>query len=349
MNTSTNFFLGANSNIGFVSYFKQLREQYGSLQLFILKGGPGSGKSSLMKKVSSYALSLGHNVELIPCASDTSSLDGFIDTDASFAMIDGTAPHTEDPSLPGALHHIIYTGDFWNTKFLSEKQAQIKFLSTKISDLHLGAGAYIKAASALLEENLRISEKYADKKRAADLSEEICNLLSKGTSPGEETRLLSAVTVGEIKYFQNTVNSFADKIYVLADPWGGFSDILFGYVRSHAAFLSVKRIHCPCSVLPKKTDHMLFPDARTGIVTENSFLPSSFKNAVRAENLYYEIPNLSFLEENEKVAATLLKKASFLVKEAKSLHDELEHIYVSAMDFSKMDALFEKIIRRFYM
>ena len=51
MKENPRFFLGANSKKGFVSYFDGLQEKSDSLQLLILKGGPGSGKSSLMKRV----------------------------------------------------------------------------------------------------------------------------------------------------------------------------------------------------------------------------------------------------------------------------------------------------------
>ena len=47
------FFLGANSPQGFVSRFDQL--DYGDPQwhTFIIKGGPGCGKSSFLKRLSS--------------------------------------------------------------------------------------------------------------------------------------------------------------------------------------------------------------------------------------------------------------------------------------------------------
>ena len=51
MTNSTHFFLGANSGRGFQSLFPQFcaPEQYHDL--LVLKGGPGAGKSTMMKTI----------------------------------------------------------------------------------------------------------------------------------------------------------------------------------------------------------------------------------------------------------------------------------------------------------
>lgn len=348
MNDLTKFFLGANSHIDFVSYFKQLQEQSDSMQLLILKGGPGSGKSSLMKKVLKYALNHNHEVEVIPCASDPLSLDAFIDKTAEFAMMDGTAPHMEDPSLPGANHHILYTGDLWDCDILNQNSGKIRHLNARIGDYHKGAGAYIKAASALLEENLRYSKKYINKAALAAFAEKICATIPKGGYKVEKVRLLSAVSVGEIKYFKETISSLADKIYVLDDNWGGAADFLMQAVEGTTALLGTQILRCPCSIMPEKTDHIIIPAAKLAVVTQNRFLPIDIGEKNAADKFYNPMPDAALLDERLSQAQILLGKACVLVKEAKLLHDKLELIYVNAMDFSHMDGFFEDIIKKFY-
>ena len=48
------FFLGANTPQGFVSRFDQLANPAEGWREFVLKGGPGTGKSSLMRKVAEH-------------------------------------------------------------------------------------------------------------------------------------------------------------------------------------------------------------------------------------------------------------------------------------------------------
>lgn len=69
------YFLGANSAGGFFSHYDQLMPTNGKLTR-ILKGGPGCGKSTLMKKVAARAEQLGLQPERILCSSDPDSLDG---------------------------------------------------------------------------------------------------------------------------------------------------------------------------------------------------------------------------------------------------------------------------------
>ena len=348
MNYKSNFFLGANSNMGFVSYFKQLQEQSDSMQLLILKGGPGSGKSSLMKRVAAFAQERGHMLEIIPCASDPSSLDALIDLTANFAMMDGTAPHIQDPSVPGALHHIIYTGDLWDTDKLYKNKDKIKKLSQSISDLHTGAGAYIKAAASLLQENIRYSENYINKEAAAEFIKKIVKKLDDGKFSTEKHRLLSAVSVGEIKLFSKTPNAFADKIYILEDNWGGASSYILSRIYDAAKLSGSDFIHCPCSIIPQKTDHLIFPEKSLAVVTENNFLPFSSGARTDCLKFYHSMPLEGVMEERLASAEKLLARACNNVEKAKRLHDELEAYYVQAMDFSRMDSFFENIKDRFY-
>ena len=68
MQSQIRFFLGANSPRGFVSLFDQLEHGKDGWRMFVMKGGPGSGKSTLMKKVAARLAGEGHRMELIPCA-----------------------------------------------------------------------------------------------------------------------------------------------------------------------------------------------------------------------------------------------------------------------------------------
>lgn len=347
MNT-VKFFLGATSEKGFVSYFKQLQNHTDSMQLLIFKGGPGSGKSSLMKKVAAYSESTGHTVEYFPCASDPHSLDAIIDRTANFAIMDGTAPHTEDPSLPGALHHIMYTGDLWDSGKLRLQKDEIEFFSDLTGEYHKSAEAYIRAAGSLLGENLRVSGKYVNEAPIYEFVKKALGRISHRENFSEDIRLLSAVTIGEIKFFEETIPLFADKIYVIDDEWGGAGNMIFDAVRNICRMNGLKIILCPCSVMPHKTDHIIIPDLKTAFTVGNRFFRCHSGESIKGEMFYTTGIDKAVMERRCLDAEKLLSRASLLIKTAKKTHDRLERFYINAIDFKKADGLFEEIKRRFY-
>ncbi len=87
------FFLGCNTPQGFVGRLEQLTSPSKLDMLYLLKGGAGSGKSTIMKKIANKAMELGEDVELIRCSSDFESLDGVILPQRKTAIFDGTLPH----------------------------------------------------------------------------------------------------------------------------------------------------------------------------------------------------------------------------------------------------------------
>jgi hypothetical protein len=91
MGKKKSYFASANSSQGFVSYFEYVLK--GAEKVYVIKGGPGCGKSTFMKKIGEDLLNAGYDVEFVWCSSDKDSLDGIVVPEMKFAMVDGTAPH----------------------------------------------------------------------------------------------------------------------------------------------------------------------------------------------------------------------------------------------------------------
>ena len=87
------FYLGANSPTGFYSLYDQLLDPAEAADIVILKGGPGCGKSSLMRRVAKAVEGRGLDVEYIQCSGDPDSLDAVVFPALKTAIVDGTAPH----------------------------------------------------------------------------------------------------------------------------------------------------------------------------------------------------------------------------------------------------------------
>lgn len=92
----TRYFLSALTGAGYYALHRQfLRppERY----FCILKGGPGCGKSTFLKRVGDAGRAAGLAVVRLHCAGDPASLDGVYFPEKRSGFFDGTAPHTVDP------------------------------------------------------------------------------------------------------------------------------------------------------------------------------------------------------------------------------------------------------------
>jgi len=341
------FFLGSNTKRGFVSLFDQLRDPRNGYRLYILKGGPGSGKSSLMRRIAKVMEEHGHNVEYIPCASDPKSLDAILDYDAKTALVDGTAPHTLDPNYPGAYDTIINLGDSWDQKALSRNKQKIIELSDKISLYHSLATSCITAAAALQDCNKMISNTYVNQSAVQAFVQKFVQEIKDSPTGQERRRLLSAVSVGKTMFFDDTLILLCPKLYVISDEWGAASDSLLSSLRNLALINKLDFTTCFCSIrIPDKIDHLLFPSARAGVTTANSFHSTSYKSGIDIDGLMNPIDkaDLEIMTNHLSDAKHLIETASNHIARAKQLHDELEAFYIEAMDFSKVDNIFDRIV-----
>jgi hypothetical protein len=68
---------------------------------YILRGQPGTGKSTLIKKIAQKALKKGYYVDMYHCSLDPDNIDMIVIEQLNTAVIHGTDPHEIKPSRPG--------------------------------------------------------------------------------------------------------------------------------------------------------------------------------------------------------------------------------------------------------
>lgn len=347
-NTNIRFLLGSNTKRGFVSLFDELKDPIDSKRLYIIKGGPGSGKSSLMKRIIKLLESKNHNLEFFHCASDPKSLDAFIDHDAKIAMMDGTAPHIMEPSYPGAYDNIINMADCWDNDKLIKNKVNIIKLSDTISSYHRMATSSILAATALLDNNMQIANNYINHDRVNDFVAGFIKKLDGCKVGKEKKRLLSAVSVEETVFFCDTISELASTLYILPDIWGAASNLILLRISQIAASMNLERIICYCSIrTPDKIDHIIFPSKGIAITTANDFHSTKDSKQHVIEDLMLSIPKTEHdqMHLHLNTAKDLINTATNHIKMAKLLHDDLESYYIEAMDFSKVDIIYDKIVK----
>ena len=200
-------FMGALTPYGFVGHFDSLCEARLPLRLFTIKGGPGCGKSSTMKRIAERLTVAGHDVELVHCSSDPASLDGVICPSLGFAVADGTAPHIIEPILPVAGQNVISLYDFIDEN-ISLHADELRELFSKNARCFTRANRFISASASLYGDLVRTSSGFLVSKKLDDYIKGLCERLfpkEDSVKGGEEIRFLCAPTPeGLTSFFQKT-------------------------------------------------------------------------------------------------------------------------------------------------
>lgn len=92
-------FFGSGTAAGAKDYVETITE--GLPQRYFIKGRPGTGKSTFLRKIAEYALSRGFDTEIYHCSFDPSSLDMVVVRERGLCIFDSTAPHEYEPERAG--------------------------------------------------------------------------------------------------------------------------------------------------------------------------------------------------------------------------------------------------------
>lgn len=335
------YFLGANSPQGFYSLYDQLICPEQARAIYILKGGPGCGKSTLMRRVGALAEQAGVPVEYIICSGDPASLDGVILPTLDAALVDGTAPHVVEPKYPGVVESYVNLGDCYDRAALAPLRDEI------IGCMKGYQGCYRRAyrcldAAAQIQADLRVTlstpdlEERLEKRARGILSREVRR--KKDAQPGQVVqRFLSGVThSGPMALFE-TVQAQCSKIYELSDSYG-LGHGLLAYLLTGATAAGWDVVACPSPMAPERLEHLLIPELGLAFVTSTPALPYPGHPYRRLRLDAMADPALvrrsrPRLRFARKVSAALVEEAVSSLAQAKAMHDELEALYNPHVDF----------------
>ena len=143
----TRWFLGSNSVRGFCSLYDGYCRGEGDF-LRVIKGGPGCGKSSFMRRIGEAASGKGLDVEYIHCSGDPDSLDGVYIPALRLGYADGTSPHIMDPVCFGATGDYLNLGAFCDCARSRGAAAQLEGLTAAYKAHYARAYSLLAAAGA---------------------------------------------------------------------------------------------------------------------------------------------------------------------------------------------------------
>lgn len=352
----TEFFLGANTPLGFFSLFDQLYNPNENWFCHILKGGPGTGKSTLMKKIAEKSRKKNIKYELIRCSSDPKSLDAVILEDLKKCFVDGTSPHTIDPIYPGISDEIINLGEYWNKKSLNKSREKIIKLYKENSKLHTISKKYLTAFGYAYDYNSNIAKESINYKKLKKFCEKFAKQILKAENENgnEKLRFISSITPDGYIYLEKNIEVLCDKVFIIEDSYNFLGNYILSFLRDYALNLNHSIITCPSPFAPSQQIEALFvTDINLGFIIKNQFY--SYKTLKNTNIEFEKISTKRFLEKeriaeskniinfNNKICSEFIKESVYNLSLARNTHDEIESIYSYCMDYKKINKITQKL------
>ena len=346
------YFLGANAPTGFYSLYSELIPYETARAVYILKGGPGCGKSTLMRQIGTRMEQAGFDTEYILCSGDPDSLDALVLPQKGVALVDGTAPHIIEPKCPGAVERYVNMGDCYDSTALYPLRGAIMDCMKGYKECYSRAYRCLDASAEIFEDirstllTDALNEKLAKRARGI-LSRELP--LRKGAEAGTvRQRFLGAVTHKGVLCLYDTALAQCSRIYELSDSYGLAHELLV-HLLSGAVEGGYDAVACPDPMAPNRLAHLIFPEQRLAFLSTQPSLPLPIRpyrrirmDAAVDRTLLFQ--NRQKLHFSQRISTALLEEGVVSLAQAKAMHDDLEAVYNPHVNFNLVSELSNNLI-----
>ncbi len=343
------YFAGGNTSKGFYSLFEDNISKLD--KVYILKGGPGNGKSTLMKNIANVIQEKGYNVEFIHCSSDSNSIDGIIFPSLKIGIVDGTAPHVIEPKVPGVIEEYVNLGSAWDVTQLHDKKDSIKQLIDDKGKAYESAYQSFADALAVHDEWESIYISNMDYAKLNNLTDELKALYFGEISLNKESnvrhRFLGAATpIGAVDFVPNLTEGIRKRYFLKGRPGSGKSTLLKKLAQTaESKGFDVEIYHCGFD--PNSLDMLIFRELSIAIF--DSTAPHEYFPSKEGDEIIdlYDIAikqGTDELYENQisEISARYREKmneGTAYLAQAKNAHEHLEKFYKESVDFKQVEAI----------
>ncbi|MEW8972691.1 MAG: hypothetical protein AB2375_00730 [Tissierellaceae bacterium] len=338
-------FPGGNTSQGFFSFHDNIIGKDRNM-LYILKGMPGGGKSSMMREIGERALNSGYDIEYHHCPSDPDSIDGIVINGLGIGIIDGTPPHAVDPIYPGLIDKIVDLARFIDREELKKYREQIIEAKANNKQAYRKAFNYFKGAKCIYDEIETSNSSHVDvmkvNREIRDIIEEIFKEEKEILSDrGFKLRHLfsNAYTPdGYVDYTEFILSDISNRYYIQGDIGTGKSKIFNRILEE----VKLRDYHAEIyynSMMPDRIESILIFEIDT-IISANRAI-EKFPHISINLNDYFDT---SYIDEKDyRIYETLIERGIEGLKGAKKNHLALERAYKQTVDYESISDIREEI------
>jgi energy-coupling factor transporter ATP-binding protein EcfA2 len=340
-------FTSSHTSQGFYTFIPELVSGLG--KVYILKGAPGSGKSTFIRLLGEVMSQQGYDVEFWVSALDPVTPDGVYIPKLDAAVINGSLSQPIDPKYPGIRESIINLGEYWDQSIV-ERQFQEIIQQVDRTEKYQGQAVNILKEASRVKEDIRQAN-------SAHLNMEKIEQLIKNLSteimdnrPGEKHYFAGVITGDGLVDYINELSADCKKRYIFKGPSGsGKSTVIHELAREakqRGYFLEY--YHCGLEV--EYLVMVIIRNLQLALIeaghVEVAIKPGDVTVEMTQYLDGYDADQVA-VENNElyRRFEALLLQAQLELEKAYQSTREVKKIYTSAMDFEHLDRKRQEITR----
>src|SRR5690625_3665568 len=363
--TLRRMFPGGNTSQGFVSYYEYIVPP-DTGYTFVLKGGPGTGKSTFMRRIAEEMLALAVDTEYHHCSADPPSVDAVAFPASCVAVVDGTAPHVVEPDHYEVSGEIVDLGAFCDAIPIRRHRSRIEALRHDARQAFARAYRYLAAAGHVRDDWAAVHKARRDEAKLRRRRQRLLQTVFDQAAPplpedpaasaqrsgslwpkGCRRRLFAASITPEgwRHHVDSVIPPGFRTVVVHGEPGTGREELLRS-VAEEAVLrgLTVEEYRCPFD--PRVIDHVVLPDVGAAVisyVSPRAYMPPAPQLIIDVDGggdhpggdeTSWDAPALAVARQT---FWQLIGRAVDALKDARSAHMALEACYKPYVDFDGIE------------
>ena len=332
-------FTSSYAKTGFYTFIPELIAQV--RQVYILKGHPGAGKSTLIRLLGDLMLEHGYEIEFWVSAIEPHNLDGLYIVSLDIAVINGSLPVPIDPIYPAGQGEIINLGNFLDKSAICEEHEEIQKLALDIRQKEIKTNCLLRNAAIVKDDIKNVTSKYLNLEKVSGL----INTLAKeilADLPKEKHFFASALTAeGMINYIDDISEDCLKRYILKGHPGSAKSTIIneLASIFKEQGYI-IEYYHSGFDV--ESIEMIIINELRVALIDGGSIdlrtrpLDVVIDMAAVLDNYEVEAESVKKSEIYRSFEALLLEIQTEL-DSSRSMLNNLKKIYAMAVDFEKLD------------